>query len=395
MKLRIALFAIILISTNLQVSGSGKSDELVPPVISAGPGILFYKGDIGNNGKSESIFSHSGLQVELQLITKARISVSAFYMSGKVSANNYDYTRPLNFQSSIFSQGLQARYDFISKSHPDATITPFIGAGFEILFFRSYTDLLDANGNKYHYWSDGSIRSDVEPSLNATILYRDYVYETNIRDADFDGLGKYRQNCLAFPFTAGARMRLSDRCAVHFFATYHMLRSDLIDGISFSSIGNRKGDKQNDRLIFTGFTFRYDLASKRENKSSDASEEESEPELKSDNSDEKTPEIKGLKKSGTGPNKELNQNQIDSSLKVVDINSSDIKKDINLKPETKGVIQNNLPIPSQYKFADTNNDGFISPTEIGKATDDFMAGKSSLKSDDFYKLIDFYFDQYK
>ncbi len=82
-------------------------------------------------------------------------------------------------------------------------------------------------------------------------------------------------------------------------------------------------------------------------------------------------------------------------MKAAGINSSDIKKDVNLKPETKGVIQNNLPIPSQYKFADTNNDGFISPTEIGKATDDFMAGKSSLKSDDFYKLIDFYFDQYK
>jgi hypothetical protein len=395
MKLRVPIIIFFLTISGLNVFGSGNSDPLVPPVISVGPGILFYKGDIGNKAKSESFFSHSGLQVELQLITNSRISVSAFYMSGKVSANNYDYTRPLNFQSSIFSQGLQARYDFISKRHPDATITPFIGAGVEILFFRSYTDLLDANGNKYHYWSDGTIRSDVEPSLNASTLYRDYVYETNIRDADIDGLGKYRQNCLSFPFTAGARMRISNRCAVHFFATYHMLRSDLIDGISISSIGNRKGDKQNDRLIFTGFTFRYDLASHREKIASAAKESESES-IPNDNTEKVTsPEINLPNQSGVVNKKELTENTTDSTIKAADIIAPKNQEEVNLKPETKGVIQNNLPIPSQYKFADTNNDGFISPTEIGKATDDFMAGKSALKSDDFYKLIDFYFDQYK
>ncbi|MFM9052529.1 MAG: hypothetical protein ACKOKF_09500, partial [Bacteroidota bacterium] len=59
--------------------------------------------------------------------------------------------------------------------------------------------------------------------------------------------------------------------------------------------------------------------------------------------------------------------------------------------EGKGVKE----IPRKYLFVDSNNDGFISPPEIGKATEDFMANKSPLESKDFYQLIDFYFKQYR
>jgi antitoxin component YwqK of YwqJK toxin-antitoxin module len=45
--------------------------------------------------------------------------------------------------------------------------------------------MYDANGNFYNYWSDGTIRNMEEGSVgseNATEIYRDYVYESDIRE---------------------------------------------------------------------------------------------------------------------------------------------------------------------------------------------------------------------
>ncbi|MFM9051592.1 MAG: hypothetical protein ACKOKF_04625, partial [Bacteroidota bacterium] len=255
------------------VQAEGKNDKLQPPIIGVGPGVLFYKGDISSGAFSESILSQAGAQLDIQVITRSRISISAFMMAGKVAANSYDYLKPLNFESTLIATGIQARYDFISKRKPESIIIPFIGAGVEHIYFKSNTDLKDAQGRSYNYWSDGSIRSEAEGSLNAPnaiTLYRDYVYETSVRDEDLNGLGDYRENALAFPLTAGVRMRLSERSAIHFTGTYHLLQTDLIDGVSKEGTREREGDSRNDRLIFTCASFRFDLSSKR-NKTKDGS----------------------------------------------------------------------------------------------------------------------------
>lgn len=434
------------LSAGIVAAAPGKSEQaFTPPAVSVGPGILFYSGDLGTDRQTESIFSQAGFQLELQFITKSRLSISAFYLSGQVAANNYNYTRPLNFQSKIFSQGLQARYDFINKKNPEAIITPFLSAGIELLVFRSYTDLLDENGIAYHYWSDGTIRSEDQYSTNAPNaiqLYRDYVYETNIRDADLDGFGKYRENALGFPIGGGFRMRLSNRSSIHFSGTYHLVQSDLIDGISNESAGNRRGDKANDRLIFTSAMFRYDFGAKR-NKDKDEFKNVDFGRLEKEDADKDgVPDVKDVvidtvskqvdasgrpldtdkdgipdyrdKEAGSKAGLPVNEDGVTITPKMLE---EKLQKDSllalpavveylqsydRLNPDSKpsGNATGNKKatpkeIPARFISVDSNRDGFISPPEIGKATEDFMAGKSSFDSKTFYKLIDFYFKQYQ
>jgi hypothetical protein len=449
LMMRQRLLLIVLFCLNFPIITTalpGNSDQVFSaPAVSAGPGLLFYRGDIGTDRQIESIFSQAGFKVELQFITKSRVSVSAYYLSGKVTANNYNYTRPLNFQSKIFSQGLQARYDFIRSKKPDAIITPFLTAGIEFMVFRSYTDLLDENGLQYHYWSDGTIRSEDQFSSNAPNairLYRDYVYETNIRDSDMDGFGKYRENAVAFPIGAGIRMRLSDRSSIHFSGAYHLVQSDLIDGISNESAGSRRGDKSNDRLIFTSAMFRYDFGAKR-NKDKDEFKNVDFGKLEKEDADKDgIPDVKDVvidsvskrvdasgrpldtdkdgipdyrdkeaaSKAGMPVNEEgvtitpkmLEEKLQKDSLLALPAVVEYLKSYDRLNPESKAGESSDgkkkttaKEIPARFLSVDTNRDGFISPPEIGKATEDFMAGKSNFDSKTFYKLIDFYFKQYQ
>lgn len=417
------------------------AENALRPALSAGPGIMVYRGDVGSDRLSGSFLSHAGFQVELEFLHIKNISISAFYLSGKASANNYDVNRPLNFESNIFSQGLQARYDFIRKKKPDATITPYISAGVEFLFFNSYTDLKDENGTTYHYWNDGTIRSldQYDPNaIYASLLYRDYVYETNIRDANLDGFGKYRQNCVGFPIGAGFRMRLTDRSSIQFTSTYHFVQSDLLDGITNESYGERRGDSKNDHLIFTSAVFRYDFGGKKRSEKSEYSNVDFKS-LESEDADQDgIPDVRDavIDKSAR---------QVDAAGRPIDYDRDGIPDYRDKEPKSSyGALVNEdgvtvtqkmmedkfrqdslaalpaiveylhsvdrlgsstdaststgstvLEIPLEFRPIDTNRDGFISPPEIGVATEKFLGGQSTLDADDFYRLIDFYFRQYR
>ena len=70
----------------------------------------------------------------------------------------------------------------------------------------SKADMKDKNGNTYYYWSDGSIRNMAESSPNSgqsIMLQRDYKYETDLREMNIDGLGKYSETTMGIPLTLG------------------------------------------------------------------------------------------------------------------------------------------------------------------------------------------------
>ncbi len=59
----------------------------------------------------------------------------------------------------------------------------YVGAVINYGIFKLYTDTLDANGNVYKYWSDGTIRNVDENytnSLTATKTKRDRIYESEL-----------------------------------------------------------------------------------------------------------------------------------------------------------------------------------------------------------------------
>ena len=123
--------------------------------------------------------------------------MSLFALHGRLSTNERSITRNLNFESRITTGGLQFSYNFHHLMKPGRTVEPWVSIGFESLEFLSKTDLMDAKGRSYNYWSDGTIRDIAEDATNAenaVEIQRDYTYESDIREVNADGFGKYTVN---------------------------------------------------------------------------------------------------------------------------------------------------------------------------------------------------------
>ena len=98
------------------------------------------------------------------------------------------------------------RFATISKG-----FQPFIGLGLSHVDHVMKQDLEDAFGRRYHLWSDGTLR-DVDEAGdhggNASILRRDYTYESDIPHADgVRGPGR----SVAIPAQIGVRLDVSPR----------------------------------------------------------------------------------------------------------------------------------------------------------------------------------------
>lgn len=87
---------------------------------------------------------------------------------------------------------MQFRYNFLQLLNPSRVVEPYVTVGFESVEYLTKTDLRDAQGRTYHYWSDGTIRDIDEQALNAgdaVLIQRDHTYESDVRESNLDGLG--------------------------------------------------------------------------------------------------------------------------------------------------------------------------------------------------------------
>ena len=88
---------------------------------------------------------------------------------------------------------------------------PFVGIGIAHVDHWMKQDLEDAEGRRYHLWSDGTLRDRDEAgdhAGNATVLRRDYTYESNMSDLqDQSASGR----SLAIPAQIGVRLDVSPR----------------------------------------------------------------------------------------------------------------------------------------------------------------------------------------
>jgi hypothetical protein len=248
----------------LATGAMAQSDSTVSPLrpsFSLGTGMLGFYGDIGRQSKDYSpLVSRIGYELRASSPVTDWLEVSLFAIHGRLSANEQGLSRNLNFESRITTGGLQFSYNFKQLLRPHHVVEPWVSVGFESLEFLSKTDLLDAQGRRYHYWSDGSIRDlpeDAPNAASAVMLHRDYTYESDVRESNLDGFGKYQEQTWAIPVGVGVKMLLGHGFDARVGATMHFTRTDFIDGISAASLGDRKGDSPNDRFLFTSFSVGY------------------------------------------------------------------------------------------------------------------------------------------
>lgn len=243
---------------NAQVDSAGFQ---LKPAFSLGTGMLGFYGDIGFQSRGYSpLVSRIGYELRAYSPINEWLEVSLFAVHGRLSANEHSAPRYLNFESRITTGGVQFAYNFLQLLNPKRVVEPWVSVGFETVEFLSKTDLMDGQGRRYHYWADGSIHDIAEDAPNAADaveIHRDYTYESDVRESNFDGFGKYREQTWAIPVGVGVKMRLGHGFDARLGTTMHFSGSDLIDGVTANSIEERRGDSRNDRFLFTSFSVGY------------------------------------------------------------------------------------------------------------------------------------------
>ena len=198
---------------------------------------------------------------------KNRYFVANFnFLIGKLSANEYSYsdlTRNLNFETAIYSIGLNVEYRFGHLVKNTSFVRPYVSLGIESVNFSSKGDLLDNNGMAYHYWSDGTIRDVDESFAGASVpLFRDYDFETDLRlrESTEFGLGTYNQRSLAIPGEAGLHFLISERAFFSLGISYHYTMTDYLDNVAYEGT-SVQGAKGNDSYVFSHLSLHFDLFS--------------------------------------------------------------------------------------------------------------------------------------
>ncbi|MFN4235491.1 MAG: SPOR domain-containing protein [Bacteroidia bacterium] len=244
------------------------------PVLGIGSGMFAFVGDIQEKTYSHPMVSRLGYELYLGKKLNPFLEINFGVLFGKLGANERSIDRNLNFQSEIRAGGVSLAYNFHHILKKDRLVEPVLSIGFNTFEFLSKTDLYDAQGNLYYYWSDGSIRNLAENdpyAATAKYLQRDYTYETDIRESNLDGYGKYAERSFAVPLGFHVRTHLSDRVDFKIGTTLYYTFTDYVDGVAKDGIPGRIGNPRNDMFLYTSASLTYDFMFRK-----DAEEKEEE-----------------------------------------------------------------------------------------------------------------------
>ena len=419
------------------------------PIFGVGMGTIKFFGDVKDVYNSNPIMGNGALNLSVSRDINDFLGVHFNVVYGKLTGNERTETRNLNFETDMLNGGLMLSYNFYHLlKKPDQIITyreqrtliPMISVGVSAFNFSSKGDLYDKNGYEYNYWSDGTIRNlkeSPENELKSIVLTRDYEYETDLRESDLDGLGKYTKVAFAIPIDLSLEYNIHKRAIIKIGSTFYWVFNNNVDNISDAGTGQRKGSKGGDSYLHTYVSIKFDLFSDEKDLYDDATYFVSADiisALKAEDEDSdgvvdtwdrclETPE--GVKVDDYGcpldddndgfPNyrdKELlTEKDSITNMQGVKLTAdewqtlSDTSEAITYDQictyypsmcyDTPQDRYRNLfvEIPEKFKHLDVNGDDYISIEEISKAIDEFFSMTSDLTIDDVYELTEFFFSQ--
>jgi len=242
-------------------SAFNSADQAMKPKISFGAGRLGYYGDLYTKNFQSPFTARWAFDLNISQRLTRYLQLNFNAMFGKIGANERGLDRNANFLSEIRSGGVNLMYDFGNFIPDKYIVRPYFSLGITGFEFLSKTDLKDANGNTYHYWSDGSIKNIAEGAADAQYaidLRRDYVYETDVRENNVSLFGKYPERSFATQIGAGFVMKATDRVDVKMDFKMFLSATDQIDGLTKDNGGNHHKDK----FSYTSVSLQYDLIAK-------------------------------------------------------------------------------------------------------------------------------------
>lgn len=424
---------------------SEKDRTIMKPMLGLGFGVLNYIGDVSHNEWTNPLVDNFGLNFGVIQNISPSFGLEFNFMYGRITANEHDNETPryLNFRTDIFQASIGGTYNFARILPAVRRINPYIGIGISAFNFTPKGDLKDANGYTYHYWSDGTIRNLPSGSENASVIKRDHVYETDLRQADLDGSGKYSLFAFSIPFTAGLEFRVSNRSVMRLSTTFNLAFTDFMDNVSDEGEGVRQGNATNDFFFYSNLSYHFDFFTPKAKKTSKYDDIKF-PELGNDedgdgvqNDIDVCPDSpsgakvdeKGCPVDSDGdgfpdsfddePNTPVGLNVNNKGIGVTDANveerdtvATDRKIMYDLYTDHRKTYRPNMPAPDRsetsiYSGADVtvrplntkiarfdgDKNGKISVAEVYDAIDKFFDKEIDATVADINELIDFFFDQ--
>lgn len=244
------------------------TNPVYKPIIGLGSGVFNFYGDVRNNYINPVIGNYGyKFNVSAFLDKNRYYTLNLMFIYGQISGNEQsvsDLNRNLNFQTELVNFGVNLEYNFDHLIKRNKFIRPFISTGIESIQFTPKGDLYDPSGRIYNYWSDGTIRTLPQPQGSSTteIIYRDFNYETDLRqqERDLHGLGSYSKSTFAIPVDLGLNFKFSERIACKLGTSMHFSFTDYLDNVS-SSGTSVKGKKGNDIFTYNYLSLHFDLFS--------------------------------------------------------------------------------------------------------------------------------------
>lgn len=240
--------------TDLYYIDNRGKDALLAPRVGIGAGVFTFFGDVNDNNYQHIFTSTYGVEVLGSANISRYFDLDLNVIYGNITVNERTTERNLNFKSEMFIGTAGISYNFNHLYNKPGIIQPYIGFGVSFINFDSKGDLIDANGNRYVYDDQGGILTAAGETTQ-----RDYVYETDLRDANLDGLGKYDQFTFSLPVSLGIDFKMGRRLSAKLGTSFYYTFTDLIDNVSAEGEGNRKGNDRNDMFLFTSASVSYSI----------------------------------------------------------------------------------------------------------------------------------------
>ncbi len=266
-----ALLSLIFLTTfALGIYAQEATDENTPkpygPTIGIGVGTIGFYGDLNDKNYGSPFTSNGAFNLYLIQPVTDFLNVKFNFMQARVRVEERSLERNLNFETTITSGSVLAEYNFSNFLPEVRKITPFITTGFEIIEFNPKSDLLNAEGEPYNYWTDGTIRNIPENSSSSdqsVIIYRDYSYETDIRQSGNNSSKTYSERAFSIPVGLGVDMHLNDQFNFRFESIFHFTFTDYLDGItpntSSDVVGSKPANSRNDYYYYNGVSLTYNF----------------------------------------------------------------------------------------------------------------------------------------
>ena len=413
------------------------------PMIGVGSGVFNFLGDVKNNYHNPLLGDY-GYKINVSTFVDAKryLKFNLNFLYGQTSGNERsisDPARNLNFKTDLVTFGINFEYSFNHFIQNKSLIRPYISLGIENLQFTPKGDIytsIDDVKYEYQYWSDGSIR-DIPESMGdislSNVLYRDYSYETDLRqrEKNLHSLGTYSKNTFALPIDIGINMRISDRVSLKLGSSLHYTFTDFIDNVS-STGTSTVGKKGNDMLLFNYFSLDFDLFSEpktvivekmfAELEFDAVMYDDEDGDFILDAVDEcpGTPfgiatdtlgcpldeDLDGIpdyldKENFSAPNAWVDDDgrtitEEDYLAQLLNRNNAMNRDELIAYLETigKAYVRKSIEeIPEKFKNLDTDGDKYISFEELLQAIDNYFDQKLALSVEDIYELNNFFFGQ--